>query len=96
MEVFGFLIDNDGTVKVTPDEAICELCNKRIKRSNNTTNLLTHLKRHHSIEYDEIISEIRKEEAQDSHSSSVVENMTSCTKTKTNGHNFEERSIQEE
>ena len=30
----------------------------------------------------EIISEIRKEEAQDSHSSSVVENTTSCTKTK--------------
>ena len=92
MEVFGFLIDNDGTVKVTPDE----LCNKRIKRSNNTTNLLTHLKRHHSIEYDEIISKIRKEEAQDSHSSSVVENMTSCTKIKTKRHNFEERSIQEE
>ena len=81
---------------MTPNEAICELCNKRIKRLNNTTNLLTHLKRHHSIEYDEIISEIRKEEAQDSHLSSVVENMLSCTKTKINGHNFEERSIQEE
>ena len=40
---FGFLSDNDGTVKVTPDEIICELCNERIKCSNNTTNLLTHL-----------------------------------------------------
>ena len=57
---FGFLSDSDGIVKVTPDEAICELCNERIKRSNNTTNLLTHLKRPHSIEYDEIISEMRK------------------------------------
>ena len=79
---FGFLSEYDGTVKVTPDEAICELCNERIKRLNNTTNLLTHLKRHHCIEYDEIISEIRKEEAQDSHSSSAVENTRSCTKTK--------------
>ena len=67
---------------MTPDEAICELCNERIKRSNNTANLLTHLKWHHSIKYDEIISKIRKEEAQDSHSSSAVENTTSCTKTK--------------
>ena len=40
----GFLSDSDGIVKVTPDEAICELCNERIKHSNNTTNLLTHLK----------------------------------------------------
>ena len=45
-------------------------------------NLLTHLKQHHCIEYDEKISEIRKEEAQDTHSSSIVENMMSCTKTK--------------
>ena len=67
---------------MTPDKAICELCNERVKHSNNTTNLLTHLKRHHSIEYDEIISKIRKEEAQDSHLSSVVENTTGCTKSK--------------
>jgi len=79
---FGFLSDSDGILKVTPDEAICELCNEQIKHLNNTTNLLTHLKRHHSIEYDEIISEIRNEEAQETHSSSVVENTTSSTKTK--------------
>ena len=78
----GFLSDSDGIVKVTPDEAICEWCNEQIKHSNNTTNLLTHLKRHHSIEYDEIISEIRNEDAQESHSSPVVENTTSSTKTK--------------
>ena len=69
-------------MKVTPDEAICELCNEWIKRSNNTTNLLTHLKQHHSIQYDEIISEIRNEEAQENHSSPTVENTTSSAKTK--------------
>ena len=79
---FGFLSDSDGIVKVTLDEAICELCNERIKCLNNTTNLLTHLKQHHSIEYDEIISEIRNEDVQESHSSPVVENTTSSTKTK--------------
>ena len=78
----GFLSDSDGIVKVTPDEAICELCNERIKHSNNTTNLLTHLKQHHSIQYDEIISEIRNEEAQENHSSPAVENTTSSAKTK--------------
>ena len=79
---FGFLSDSDGIVKVTPDKAICELCNKRIKRLNNTTNLLTDLKRHHSIQYDEIISKIRNEEAQENHSSPAVENTTSSAKTK--------------
>ena len=79
---FGFLSDSDGILKVMPDEAICELCDERIKSSNNTTNLLTQLKCHHSIEHDEIISEIRNEEVQESHLSPAVENTTSSMKTK--------------
>ena len=69
---FGFLTGDNGQVIVTPDKAICELCDEHVaicelcdehvKHSNNTTNLLTHLKRHHFIQYEEIISEIRKED----------------------------------
>ena len=75
---FGFLVDDSGATKVTPEEAFCELCDERIKRSSNTTNLLTHLKRHHFIEYDEVIAAIRKQEDE----SSVEESSTSLTKTK--------------
>ena len=75
---FGFLVDDSGATKVTPEEAFCELCDERIKRSSNTTNLLTHLKRHNFIEYDEVIAAIRKQEDE----SSVEESSTSLTKTK--------------
>ena len=47
---------------LTPNEAICELCDEHVKRSNNTTKLMTHLRRHHLVQYKEISSEIRKEE----------------------------------
>ena len=49
VKYFGFLSDSDEIVKITLDEAICELCNERIKQSNNAPNLLIHLKWHHSI-----------------------------------------------
>ena len=75
---FGFLVDDSDATKVSPEEAFCELCDERIKRSSNTTNLLTHLKRHHFIEYDEVIAAIRKQEDE----SSVEESSTSLTKTK--------------
>ena len=58
---FGFLTNDNSQVIVTPNKAICELCDEHVKCSNNTTNLLTHLKRHHFIQHEEIISEIRKE-----------------------------------
>ena len=61
---FGFLADDNGQVIYTPNEAICELCDEHVKHSNNTTNLMTHLKRHHLVQYEEISLEIRKEETQ--------------------------------
>ena len=57
---------------VTPNEAICELCDEHVKRSNNTTNSLTHLKRHHFIQHEEIISEIRKEDSESVGNSSTT------------------------
>ena len=57
-------MDNTGGTKVTPDEAIYELCDKQVKRSNNTTNLLTHLKRHHIIEYNKVILVLRSGEGE--------------------------------
>jgi len=61
---FGFVANDEGQVIYMPTEAICELCDEHVKHSNNTTNLLMHLKRHHFIEHEEIISEIRKEEGE--------------------------------
>ena len=89
---FGFLTGDNGQVIVTPNKAICELCDEHVaicelcdehvaicelcdehvKRLNNTTNLLTHLKRHHFIQYEEIISEIRKEDSESMGNSSTT------------------------
>ena len=63
---FGFLVDDIGGTKVTLDEAICELCDERVKHSNNTTNLLMHLKCHHIIEYNKVISMLRSGEREPS------------------------------
>ena len=60
----------------TLDEAICELCDECVKHSSNTTNLFTHLKRHHFIEHEEIVLATRKEQTESpeehSHSTSVT------------------------
>ena len=57
---------------LTPNKAICELCDEPVKCLNNTTNLLTHLKRHHFIQHEEIISEIRKEDSESVGNSSTT------------------------
>ena len=63
---FGFLVDNTGGMKVTLDEAICELCDKQVNHSINTTNLLMHLKCHCIIEYNEVISVLRSAKGESS------------------------------
>jgi len=60
---FGFLTNDSGQAIYIPNEAICKLCNEHVKHSNSTTNLLTHLKGHHFIQHEEIISEIKKKES---------------------------------
>ena len=71
--------DENGDAIVPSDEAICELCDERVKRSSNTTNLLTHLKRHHFIEHEEVVLAARREQSEspEEHSQS-----TSGTKTR--------------
>ena len=48
--IFGFLADDNGQVIYTLNEAICELCDEQVKCSNNTTNLMAHLKCHHLVQ----------------------------------------------
>ena len=36
--------------------AVCKLCGNEVPRKNNTTNLKTHLNRHHQIEYKALMS----------------------------------------
>ena len=71
--------DENGDAIVTSDEAICELCDEHVKCSSNTTNLLTHLKRHHFIEHEEVVLATRREQSEspEEHSQS-----TSGTKTR--------------
>ena len=69
---FGFMEDENGDAIVTSDEAICELCDERVKRSSNT-NLLTHLKRHHFIEHEEVVLAARREQSESPEEQSVDE-----------------------
>jgi hypothetical protein len=46
---FGFPVSHDenNIRKVNRSETVCKICHKRIQYSGNTTNMKTHLQRHH-------------------------------------------------
>lgn len=46
-----WLVDNNAATQVALDEAICEPCDKQIKCSNNTTNLLSYTLKNANTKY---------------------------------------------
>ena len=47
---FGFPASPDGSV-VTKTRVVCRICKQEMPYKNNTTNLYSHLERHHKDEY---------------------------------------------
>ena len=91
-------MEDIGGMKVTSDEAICELCDERARHSNNTTNLLTYLKCHHIIEYNKIISDLRSDKGESSEKQEQGSTIAKKAKQQNLGDicNFKKGAIQEE
>ena len=53
-QYFGLAVDGDGKIK-NEDEAICRLCKVIVMaKGSNTSNLQSHLKKHHPLKFAEI------------------------------------------
>ena len=59
-QYFGFYKSPSGVIQ--REKAVCQLCRSQLSYSGNTTNLRTHIERHHPIEHKLINPEPRKEQ----------------------------------
>ena len=59
-QYFGFYKSSSGVIQ--REKAVCRLCHSQLSYSGNTTNLRTHVERHHPIEHKLLNSEPKKEQ----------------------------------
>ena len=59
-QYFGFYKSSSGVIQ--REKAVCRLCHSELSYSGNTTNLRTHIERHHPIEHKLLNSEPKKEQ----------------------------------